>query len=181
MHCYLYIQLSVNCHTTKTLNKTYIFNLLKHHLKIALLLKYRVQYQPFRPLQSLPDFYGQQSQQKNATSGAGGGINHSVFHKFDVIETSYHLVCEHIDLHLCDDPGSEYCRQLSQTYTKYHLSQTCSLTSTYSLWAGCIIEIAKGEQNVSFKTLFIILNISKDDNFYHHLNIKNKHKKAIVK
>ncbi|XP_047737190.1 uncharacterized protein LOC108673136 [Hyalella azteca] len=59
----------------------------------------------------LADFYSQQqtssassfSQQQQQPGRAAGP---SVFHKFDVIETSYHLVCERIDLYLCDDPGS---------------------------------------------------------------------------
>ena len=61
-------------------------------------------------VQSLPDFYDQQAQLHhnkpiNKDSSAAASMN--VFSKFDVIETSYHLVCEQIDLHLCDDPGSE--------------------------------------------------------------------------
>jgi hypothetical protein len=38
---------------------------------------------------------------------AGGCAAAKVFARYDVIETSYHLYSDRIDLHLCDDPGGK--------------------------------------------------------------------------
>ena len=38
---------------------------------------------------------------------ASGCAAAKVFARYDVIETSYHLYSDRIDLHLCDDPGGK--------------------------------------------------------------------------
>jgi hypothetical protein len=61
----------------------------------------------FSFFQSLPEFVAQQAQ--SATSDRHKQSDSSrIFDAFDVKETSYHLVCEKINLHFCDDPGGNY-------------------------------------------------------------------------
>ncbi|CAG7723422.1 unnamed protein product [Allacma fusca] len=58
-----------------------------------------------RKLESLPEYQAQLSQ----TSALKRDIRTDAarhFDTFDVKETSYHFLCEKIDLHFCDDPGS---------------------------------------------------------------------------
>ena len=60
------------------------------------------------PFQAAPAFLTESNAQhasKHSSKSAGPAAN--VFSKFDVMETSYHIVCDQIDLHLCDDPGSK--------------------------------------------------------------------------
>lgn len=53
--------------------------------------------------QTLPEYHAQISQ---ANSIERQAITR--FDVFDVKETSYHFMCEKIDLHFCDDPGSKW-------------------------------------------------------------------------
>lgn len=67
-------------------------------------------------LEQLPEYQEQQAQtrQQSANSGSNANTNSSVaaaqrsFNMFDVKETSYHFSSQRIDLHLCDDAGSEF-------------------------------------------------------------------------
>lgn len=67
-------------------------------------------------LEQLPEYQEQQAQtrQQSANSATNANVNSSVlaaqrsFNMFDVKETSYHFSSQRIDLHLCDDAGSEF-------------------------------------------------------------------------
>ena len=48
---------------------------------------------------------GKDSATKKQTAAACAASK--VFSRYDVIETSYHLYSDRIDLHLCDDPGGK--------------------------------------------------------------------------
>jgi len=54
--------------------------------------------------QSLPEYHAQITQ----TNAIDTRLVHTKFDLYDVKETSYHFVCEKIDLHFCDDPGGEW-------------------------------------------------------------------------
>ena len=54
-------------------------------------------------LQSLPEYQAQLSQTANKRDIRSESAK--IFDHFDVKETSYHFLCEKIDLHFCDDPG----------------------------------------------------------------------------
>lgn len=58
-------------------------------------------------LQTLPEFKAQQSQANSPQERTAHSDSARIFDAFDVKETSYHLVCEKIDLHFCDDPGGK--------------------------------------------------------------------------
>lgn len=59
----------------------------------------------FSHLQVLPEYQAQISQQAR-TKEPKSAISR-IFSRYDVVETSYHFLCQRIDLHLCDDPGGE--------------------------------------------------------------------------
>lgn len=64
-------------------------------------------------LEQLPEYQAQiqqQSRQQQNTSEANSVISAAQrsFNMFDVKETSYHFSSQRIDLHLCDDAGSEF-------------------------------------------------------------------------
>lgn len=69
-------------------------------------------------LEQLPEYQEQQAQQSRQQNAGGGGVNATAnnaisaaqrsFNMFDVKETSYHFSSQRIDLHLCDDAGSEF-------------------------------------------------------------------------
>lgn len=56
-----------------------------------------------RKLEVLPEYQAQISQQARK-QGRESDISR-LFSRYDVVETSYHFLSQHIDLHLCDDPG----------------------------------------------------------------------------
>ncbi|XP_025835027.1 UHRF1-binding protein 1-like isoform X3 [Agrilus planipennis] len=56
-----------------------------------------------RKLEELPEYQAQVAQQSKSHIGHSNAAK--VFSKFDVVETSYHFVTQHIVLHLCDDVG----------------------------------------------------------------------------
>ncbi|CAL7948868.1 unnamed protein product [Xylocopa violacea] len=58
-----------------------------------------------RKLEVLPEYQAQISQQSRTKSQHNSLIS-KFFARHDVIETSYHFLCQRIDLHLCDDAGS---------------------------------------------------------------------------
>ncbi|XP_076665123.1 bridge-like lipid transfer protein family member 3B isoform X3 [Andrena cerasifolii] len=58
-----------------------------------------------RKLEVLPEYQAQISQQSRTKNQCNTAIS-KLFTRYDVVETSYHFVCQRIDLHLCDDPGS---------------------------------------------------------------------------
>lgn len=68
-------------------------------------------------LEQLPEYLeqqAQQSRQQNPGSSSNTNVNTTTsaaqrsFNMFDVKETSYHFSSQRIDLHLCDDAGSEF-------------------------------------------------------------------------
>lgn len=61
-----------------------------------------------RKLEVLPEYQAQISQQSRSKSQSHTAISR-LFTKYDVVETSYHFLSQRIDLHLCDDPGREFC------------------------------------------------------------------------
>lgn len=76
-------------------------------------------------LEQLPEYLEQQAQQsRQQSAGANTNANTSTlaaqksFNMFDVKETSYHFSSQRIDLHLCDDAGSEYsvlqCKEIEE-------------------------------------------------------------------
>ncbi|KAK3923200.1 UHRF1-binding protein 1-like [Frankliniella fusca] len=56
-----------------------------------------------RKLEVLPEYQAQISQQARK-QGRESDLSR-IFSRYDVVETSYHFLSQHIDLHLCDDPG----------------------------------------------------------------------------
>ncbi|XP_043263704.1 UHRF1-binding protein 1 isoform X1 [Colletes gigas] len=58
-----------------------------------------------RKLEVLPEYQAQVSQQSRKKNEYNTAIS-KIFSRYDVVETSYHFLCQRIDLHLCDDPGS---------------------------------------------------------------------------
>lgn len=60
-------------------------------------------------LERLPEYQEQQAQSRQQNSDANASISAAQrsFNMFDVKETSYHFSSQRIDLHLCDDAGSE--------------------------------------------------------------------------
>lgn len=60
-------------------------------------------------LERLPEYQAQQQQQQQHHSNDVNTISpvQRSFNMFDVKETSYHFFSQRIDLHLCDDAGSE--------------------------------------------------------------------------
>lgn len=67
-------------------------------------------------LEQLPEYQEQQAQSRQQNAGTGGAnanannvasATQRSFNMFDVKETSYHFSSQRIDLHLCDDAGSE--------------------------------------------------------------------------
>lgn len=56
-------------------------------------------------LQVLPEYQAQVSQQTQGKEPKSAISR--IFSRYDVVETSYHFLCQRIDLHLCDDPGGE--------------------------------------------------------------------------
>ncbi|XP_031847065.1 bridge-like lipid transfer protein family member 3B isoform X1 [Nomia melanderi] len=57
-----------------------------------------------RKLEVLPEYQAQISQQSRTKNQCNTAIA-KVFTRYDVVETSYHFLCQRIDLHLCDDVG----------------------------------------------------------------------------
>ncbi|GLV35400.1 uncharacterized protein CBL_01450 [Carabus blaptoides fortunei] len=55
-----------------------------------------------RKLEVLPEYQAQKAQE--ARSNEASAIS-KIFSRYDVVETSYHFLSQHIVLHLCDDPG----------------------------------------------------------------------------
>ncbi|XP_076181630.1 bridge-like lipid transfer protein family member 3B isoform X2 [Ptiloglossa arizonensis] len=58
-----------------------------------------------RKLEVLPEYQAQISQQSR-TKNQYDTVISEIFTRHDVVETSYHFLCQIIDLHLCDDPGN---------------------------------------------------------------------------
>ncbi|XP_053985581.1 bridge-like lipid transfer protein family member 3B isoform X2 [Hylaeus volcanicus] len=58
-----------------------------------------------RKLEVLPEYQAQISQQTR-TKNQFNTVISKIFSRYDVVETSYHFLCQRIDLHLCDDPGN---------------------------------------------------------------------------
>ncbi|OAD52118.1 UHRF1-binding protein 1-like [Eufriesea mexicana] len=58
-----------------------------------------------RKLEVLPEYQAQISQQSR-TKNQYNTVISKIFTRHDVVETSYHFVCQRIDLHLCDDAGN---------------------------------------------------------------------------
>ncbi|XP_021938763.1 UHRF1-binding protein 1-like isoform X4 [Zootermopsis nevadensis] len=56
-----------------------------------------------RKLEVLPEYQAQVSQQTQGKEPKSAISR--IFSRYDVVETSYHFLCQRIDLHLCDDPG----------------------------------------------------------------------------
>ncbi|KAF5286738.1 hypothetical protein FQA39_LY04160 [Lamprigera yunnana] len=56
-----------------------------------------------RKLEELPEYQAHLEQQ--ARSKDGTSAISKIFARYDVVETSYHFLSQHIVLHLCDDPG----------------------------------------------------------------------------
>lgn len=56
-----------------------------------------------RKIEMLPEYQAQISQQEHIKDS--GSTLSRLFNRYDFIETSYHFLLKHIDLHLCDDPG----------------------------------------------------------------------------
>ncbi|XP_066590455.1 bridge-like lipid transfer protein family member 3B isoform X3 [Prorops nasuta] len=57
-----------------------------------------------RKLEVLPEYQAQISQQTRGKTQYQSTIS-KWFSRYDVVETSYHFLCQRIDLHLCDDAG----------------------------------------------------------------------------
>lgn len=55
-------------------------------------------------MQVLPEYQAQKAQE--ARSNEASAIS-KIFSRYDVVETSYHFLSQHIVLHLCDDPGGK--------------------------------------------------------------------------
>nr|XP_034181144.1 UHRF1-binding protein 1 isoform X1 [Osmia lignaria] len=58
-----------------------------------------------RKLEVLPEYQAQISQQSRTKTQCNTAIS-KIFTRYDVVETSYHFLCQRIDLHLCDDAGN---------------------------------------------------------------------------
>ncbi|XP_076645786.1 bridge-like lipid transfer protein family member 3B [Halictus rubicundus] len=58
-----------------------------------------------RKLEVLPEYQAQVSQQSRTKNQCNTFIS-KLFTRCDVVETSYHFLCQRIDLHLCDDVGN---------------------------------------------------------------------------
>lgn len=58
-----------------------------------------------RKLEVLPEYQAQISQQSRTKNQYNTAIS-KIFTRYDVVETSYHFLCQRIDLHLCDDAGN---------------------------------------------------------------------------
>ncbi|XP_078033490.1 bridge-like lipid transfer protein family member 3B isoform X3 [Augochlora pura] len=58
-----------------------------------------------RKLEVLPEYQAQISQQSRTKNQFNTAIS-KIFTRYDVVETSYHFLCQRIDLHLCDDIGN---------------------------------------------------------------------------
>ncbi|KAK9304641.1 hypothetical protein QLX08_004066 [Tetragonisca angustula] len=58
-----------------------------------------------RKLEVLPEYQAQISQQSRTKNQCNTAIS-KIFTRYDVVETSYHFLCQRIDLHLCDDAGN---------------------------------------------------------------------------
>ncbi|XP_076231903.1 bridge-like lipid transfer protein family member 3B isoform X2 [Calliopsis andreniformis] len=58
-----------------------------------------------RKLELLPEYQAQVSQQSRTKNQYNTAIS-KIFTRYDVVETSYHFLCQRIDLHLCDDAGT---------------------------------------------------------------------------
>ncbi|XP_015435218.1 PREDICTED: UHRF1-binding protein 1 [Dufourea novaeangliae] len=58
-----------------------------------------------RKLEVLPEYQAQISQQTRTKNQYTSAIS-KIFTRYDVVETSYHFLCQRIDLHLCDDAGN---------------------------------------------------------------------------
>ncbi|XP_076384932.1 bridge-like lipid transfer protein family member 3B isoform X1 [Megalopta genalis] len=58
-----------------------------------------------RKLEVLPEYQAQISQQSR-TKNQFNTVISKIFTRYDVVETSYHFLCQRIDLHLCDDIGN---------------------------------------------------------------------------
>ncbi|KAF5308895.1 hypothetical protein FQR65_LT00595 [Abscondita terminalis] len=56
-----------------------------------------------RKLEELPEYQAHLAQQARAKDGTSAISK--IFSRYDVVETSYHFLSQHIVLHLCDDPG----------------------------------------------------------------------------
>lgn len=82
-------------------------------------------------LEQLPEYQEQQAQSRQQNAG-GAGANANAnnvasatqrsFNMFDVKETSYHFSSQRIDLHLCDDAGSELfikCSKAIRMHNEY--------------------------------------------------------------
>lgn len=67
----------------------------------------------FHPMGSLQSFSENPSsadkKKKDKKASAQTNMSAKVFSRYDVVETSYHLYSDRIDLHLCDDPGGSEC------------------------------------------------------------------------
>lgn len=59
-------------------------------------------------LEQLPEYQAQQAQQSRQQNDGVTSAAQRSFNVFDVKETSYHFSSQRIDLHLCDDAGSEF-------------------------------------------------------------------------
>ena len=60
----------------------------------------------FSHFKVLPEYQAQISQQSRTKNQYNTAIS-KIFTRYDVVETSYHFLCQRIDLHLCDDAGSK--------------------------------------------------------------------------
>ncbi|XP_012273649.1 UHRF1-binding protein 1 [Orussus abietinus] len=58
-----------------------------------------------RKLEVLPEYQAQISQQARSKTQSNPTAS-KILAGYDVVETSYHFLCQRIDLHLCDDPGA---------------------------------------------------------------------------
>ncbi|XP_031339303.1 UHRF1-binding protein 1-like isoform X3 [Photinus pyralis] len=56
-----------------------------------------------RKLEELPEYQAHLAQQARAKDGVSAISK--IFSRYDVVETSFHFLSQHIVLHLCDDPG----------------------------------------------------------------------------
>lgn len=84
-------------------------------------------------LEQLPEYQEQQAQSRQQNAGGSGGGNPNTnnvesatqrsFNMFDVKETSYHFSSQRIDLHLCDDAGSECyeCLEAKEMQNEFEL------------------------------------------------------------
>lgn len=93
-------------------------------------------------LEQLPEYQEQQAQSRQQNAGAGGAnanannvtsATQRSFNMFDVKETSYHFSSQRIDLHLCDDAGSELkkCLKAREVMDENELI----LCRTFSRWS----------------------------------------------